>query len=150
MKSPGNALQVLLVEADPTRESPIGQAIQTCGVNVVVHRVCTLAEALNYLDATGEYTDRSRFPAPSLLFIDLVLPDGSGLELLHWTVRQTGKPRIPAVIVSDSRETVDLERARKLGAHSILIKPIPAEELTSILETVDRYWSRQRHKPPEK
>jgi CheY-like chemotaxis protein len=44
------------------------------------------------------------------------------------------------IILTSSRESVDLERAYDLGANSYLVKPARPEALRQMVEQIDAYW----------
>ena len=48
-------------------------------------------EAIAYLAGTGKYRDRSRYPIPTLMLLDLHLPRVDGFEVLRW-IRSTPPP----------------------------------------------------------
>src|SRR5688500_20151783 len=58
-------------------------------------------EAILYLKGVGIYSDRAHYPVPSLIIIDLSLPDGSGLAVLGWIRRQAEFDQVPAIILVD-------------------------------------------------
>ncbi len=58
---------------------------------------------------------------PTVMIVDLGLPDGSGLELIDDLSRSD--PRIPAILAT-SGDAEALERARLIGADGVLPKPL--------------------------
>lgn len=89
-------------------------------------------EALDYLSGQGPFADRSKYPLPRLLFLDLKLPYKHGFEVLAWMRAQTALATIPVVILTSSSETRDVEQARELGAQSFLVKPPYPDDLRSL------------------
>lgn len=73
------------------------------------------------------------FP-PDLMLVDVFLPDGDGIELVH----RTG---IDAIVLSAADEAVTVRRAMRAGALGYLLKPFQRAQL---LDRLDRY-SRYRH-----
>jgi CheY-like chemotaxis protein len=80
-------------------------------------------EAKDYLEGTGPYADRQRYPLPRLMLLDLKLPYLSGLELLQWLRTQPELGEIIVIVLTSSQTAVDLNRAFQLGANSVLEKP---------------------------
>ncbi|MGH9522168.1 MAG: response regulator, partial [Terriglobales bacterium] len=61
---------------------------------------------------------------PNLLLLDIKLPRRSGLEVLEWLRNRTDTlRRLPVVMLTSSRHSVDVNRAYELGANSYLAKP---------------------------
>jgi CheY-like chemotaxis protein len=139
-------LKVILVEHDPDPERALEKSIASARVPSVVERASGLRELIARLSGEGPFANRQDYPLPSLILIDLKLSDGSALDLLTWLAKHSLKPRIPVVILTSSRERLDLARARKLGLHSSLVKPVQAEELSLVLEAVQLYWKSPRSK----
>jgi DNA-binding response OmpR family regulator len=64
-----------------------------------------------------------------LVITDLILPRGSGLELLR-TIRQ-GSPDLPVIIVTAFGDWHTYSRALELGAAAFISKPLKLAELTA-------------------
>jgi DNA-binding response OmpR family regulator len=75
-------------------------------------------------------TDRTRFPLPHMVFLDLKMPGLDGFEVLAW-MRQDQKLQLPVAVLTSSPEEIDRKRARELGADCYLIKPPTASMLLS-------------------
>jgi two-component system KDP operon response regulator KdpE len=83
----------------------------------------------------GEALDRVAVRPPEVLVLDLILPDGSGVEVCE-AVRSWSK--LPIVVLSavgDEREKV---RALDAGADDYLTKPFGTDELLARLRAVMR------------
>jgi two-component system, OmpR family, KDP operon response regulator KdpE len=72
---------------------------------------------------------------PDLMVLDLVLPDGSGVEVCEEVRRWSALPIIVVSAVGDEREKV---RALDAGADDYITKPFGAEELTARLRALLR------------
>ena len=79
-------------------------------------------------------------PRPIVILLDLKLPRRTGFEVLEWIKRQEVLRRVPVIILTSSRENIDLERAYDLGANSYLVKPARPDELLHMVEQIDAYW----------
>jgi CheY-like chemotaxis protein len=97
-------------------------------------------EALAYLRAEGPYTDRNQFPFPSLLLLDLKMPQKNGLEVLKIVRADADLKRLTVVIFTSSNQARDIDLALGLGANSYLVKPSDPRALASLLHRVEDYW----------
>jgi CheY-like chemotaxis protein len=97
-------------------------------------------EAIDYLEGCGQYCDRSAFPLPSLILLDLKMPRRTGFEVVEWVRAQGGLKRMPIVVLTDSANTDDVNRAYDLGINSYLIKPLELEEIARLVRAFVEYW----------
>lgn len=81
-------------------------------------------EAIKYLQGQGKYNNRSLFPLPVLILLDLSLPGKNGFEILEWRKNQQKIRQIPIVVMAKSKNISDIIQAYNLGANAYLIKPI--------------------------
>ncbi|MCY1276558.1 Transcriptional regulatory protein CpxR [compost metagenome] len=80
--------------------------------------------------------------APSAVVLDVMLPDGSGLELLKQL--RSDHPELPVLMLSARGEPLDRILGLELGADDYLAKPCDPRELTARLRAVLR-----RSQPPQ-
>ncbi|MDR0769807.1 MAG: response regulator transcription factor [Burkholderiales bacterium] len=73
---------------------------------------------------------------PSALILDVMLPDGSGLDLLR-TLRES-YPSLPVLMLSARGEPLDRVLGLELGADDYLAKPCDPRELTARLRALLR------------
>lgn len=59
---------------------------------------------------------------PDLVLLDMMLPKMNGFAVLEKLNKEKILPGLPVVVISNSGETIELERAKKLGARDHLIK----------------------------
>ena len=97
-------------------------------------------QALHYLSKTGLYTNREEHPLPDLVVLDLKMPLMDGFEVLAWMQAKPELKGIPAIILSGSAESTDVEAAQKLGAQEYLVKPKDWDELINFARKLhERY-----------
>src|SRR5258706_15066899 len=72
-------------------------------------------ELVAYLNGTGEYADRERYPLPDMLLLDLMMPRKNGFEVLEWLQTQPFQDMI-VVVLSGSEQSEDVNKAMELGA----------------------------------
>lgn len=93
-------------------------------------------EASDYLFGEGVYADRTRYPLPFMVLLDLKLPFMSGLELLEALRANPALADLCVVVLTSSAEERDVNRAHELGAYAYLVKPPSAQTLAQVMAAV--------------
>lgn len=88
----------------------------------------------NTARSLAEATEAIKVSPPDLMLVDVFLPDGDGIELVHHS-------GIDAFILSAADEAATVRRAMRAGALGYLVKPF---QRATLLERLDRY-ARYRH-----
>lgn len=128
---------ILLVEDNDDDVFAMRRALKKGSICNPLHVVTDGQQALDYLSGHGKFADRTQYPLPFLVFLDLKLPYVHGFEVLEWMRTQRDLSSIAVVVLTSSAENRDHERAFALGARSYLIKPPTAEILNDVLRTLD-------------
>lgn len=131
---------ILLVEDDPDDVVLISRALRNAKIANPVHEVADGDEAIAYLSGADRFADRNSHPLPVLVLLDLKLPRRDGFEVLRWIRAQPGLRRLPVVVLTSSRETVDVNRAYDEGANAYLVKPVTFDALLELVRGVDAFW----------
>jgi DNA-binding response OmpR family regulator len=76
-----------------------------------------------------------RGPAPDLLFLDLSMPEVSGLEILQFIRSRITWKKMPILIMSSDSEDTRVEQTMRMGADGYVFKPVNLEELESAIRT---------------
>jgi DNA-binding response OmpR family regulator len=87
-------------------------------------------------ETVAEARERLSRSAPDGIVLDIMLPDGNGLDLLR-ELREAGN-KVPVIMLTAWGEPPDVARGLKLGANDYLPKPLAYEELLARLETMFR------------
>ena len=115
-------------------------ALQGAGVTNAVLVVETGADAIDYLSGANAYHDRSKYPLPGVVFLDLNLPLVSGHEVLSWICGQRHLEGVVVVVLTSSSEPSDLRRSYSLGANSYLVKPLTPRQLVDLAKAFQWPW----------
>lgn len=75
---------------------------------------------------------------PSVIFVDIELPDLSGYDLARLLHRHPQLQNARLIALTDSREHPAREEAREAGFERYLVKPVSAAALQEVLETRSR------------
>ena len=71
-----------------------------------------------------------------ILITDIEMPNGNGIELIRWL--RENQPDVKAVFYTGHAEFAYAQEALRLGVEDYLLKPIPYEELESIIECIEK------------
>lgn len=142
-----NDYGILLVEDDSNDILFVQRAFRQANLTNPIRVVKDGDEAISYLSGEYQYVNRDLYPLPALILLDLKLPRRSGLEVLEWIRQQLHLKRIPIVVLTSSRESLDVDKAYDIGANSYLVKPVKFERLTQMIETLDAYWLKLNQYP---
>jgi CheY-like chemotaxis protein len=123
---------LLLVEDNPDDIFLMRRALTKSGLELSLQIVTDGKQALEYFRGIGLYEDRSRYPRPAWVFLDLKLPYLNGFEVLEWLRRDPENKDLDVVILTSSPEERDKEIAEKLGARAYLVKPPTVQSLLSV------------------
>jgi CheY-like chemotaxis protein len=120
---------ILLVEDDPNQVLFLERALGKVKITNPLRVAKNGEQAVLYL------ADRSHEP-PSLILLDLKVPRIRGMKVLEWLRGQPDLRETPVVVITTSIEPDDRRRADELGVLAYLCKPVYAEGLLELMETV--------------
>lgn len=144
---PASRPTILHVEDDPNDVLLISRAFRKAEVAAQIQVVNDGEQAVHYLSGNDSFAQREQFPVPSLVLLDLKLPRKSGIEVLEWIRAQPGLKRIPVVMLTSSKQPLDINRAYDLGVNAYLVKPVNFDALIEMVKTLDSFWLRVNERP---
>jgi CheY-like chemotaxis protein len=97
-------------------------------------------DAVDYLYADVPYTNRSAYPFPDLLLLDLHMPVMDGFEVLAGLKGRSQFRCLPIVVLSSVDDPLIIQEALKLGATDFLIKPITTAEWVEVAQKLHGRW----------
>jgi CheY-like chemotaxis protein len=124
------------------------RAFAKAGVINPVFEAKSGREAIAYLSGEGVFADRTKYPLPSILLLDLHMPGTDGFGVLQWLRDKYTVGSMLVVVLSRLDEIKNINRAYALGANSFLTKPGNAEEVDSLIKSFHDYWI-VRNKSPQ-
>ncbi|MDE3224772.1 MAG: response regulator [Nitrospirota bacterium] len=114
--------------------------------NEVVH-VRDRVQALDYLYRRGAFAMRE--PGhPAVVLLDLKMPKVDGLEVLRTMKTDEQLKRIPVVMLTSSREEIDLLRSYQLGVNAYVVKPVGFQPFVQAVKDVGAFWAIVNEPPP--
>ncbi len=132
--------EILLVEDNPTDAELTMRALKRKNLINKLVWVKDGAEALDFLFAKGEYSNRNMDNLPKLILLDLRMPKVDGLEVLHRIKEDDRTKRIPVVVLTSSKEDRDIVESYKLGVNSYVSKPVEFDEFIDAVSAMGFYW----------
>lgn len=109
--------KILLIEDEPDIRKTLEYNISREGYDVI--STSSLTEARDHLNSISF----------SLVLLDLMLPDGSGLDLCREVKSDSEKMHIPIIILTAKDDEVDKVVGFELGADDYVTKPFSVREL---------------------
>ena len=139
---------IMLVEDNPDDEELTIRALKKANIlnQVVVAR--DGVEALDYLFGTGTHAGRDTRVMPMLVLLDLRMPKIDGLEVLRRMREDERTKLINVVVLTSSKEEVDIVRSYDLAANSYIRKPVDFDQFTEAVKHVGLYWLVLNEPPP--
>jgi len=141
---------MLLVEDDPAEIVRVQEALAQANLVNPLRIVNDGRKAIAYLSGQGEYADRTSHPFPSLVLLDLTLPETSGLEVLAWIRSQQSLKTLPVILLtSPGSDHGDSRPSETDGEISCLAKPVDCERLLEKMKSIGMYWMILDNSRPE-
>ncbi|GAB2546805.1 response regulator [Spirosoma aerophilum] len=122
---------ILIVEDDPDYAYLIEEALKICRPSPTIHVLQSGTDLLTWL-ATGQ--------RPSVIFLDLNMPQVNGFEVLK--ILKTVQPykTIPVVMLSVSERRDDIVKCYEMGVNAYITKPMTFSQLLPRMEVFSHYW----------
>lgn len=131
---------ILLIEDSQEDVFFMQRALKKTGVTNPLQVVDDGQKAMEYLEGSGIYADRSVYPLPSLILLDLKIPFVKGLDVLKWIRSRAELAGIIVIVFTSSALDKDIADAYSLGANSYSIKPPSSDKLINFAKALQEYW----------
>jgi CheY-like chemotaxis protein len=140
--------RILLVEDDP---KDIELTLAALGEHNLANEVAVVrdgVEALDYLCRRGAFARRP--PGnPIVIMLDLKMPRMDGVQVLRQLKADEQLSLIPIVVLTSSRESLDLEACYQLGVNAYVVKPVRFVEFVDAVKEIGVFWVLVNQPPPE-
>jgi CheY-like chemotaxis protein len=147
-----NETAILLLENEENDVFFFRRALNALGYEGKLQVLPNIAEAHAYIEGTGQFGDRSRYPLPDLIVSDSNLDDGTGVEFFHWLHARSTSARIPFVLFTSAAPPAVGVALVNAGATAFITKSIIFDDtkksVEDILEFLPSSNSAEKEKQP--
>jgi two-component system response regulator len=133
-------VEILLVEDNPTDAELTIRALKKRNMGNKLVWVKDGAEALEFIFATGAYSERQVEDGPKVIMLDLRLPKVDGMEVLRRIKNDERTRTIPVVVLTSSKEDRDVAECYQLGVNSYISKPVEFDDFAKTVSELGFYW----------
>jgi CheY-like chemotaxis protein len=131
---------ILLVEDSDDDVFLMQRALKTAGFSGGVQVVSDGQAAIDYFAGNHAFADRSQFPVPDVVLLDLKLPQVPGLDVLAAIRAHRELGTTPVVVLTSSRQKSDILAAYERGASAFIVKPTSSEQRAEFVKHLVGFW----------
>lgn len=136
-----NCIEILLVEDNPLDEELAFHALHKSKLINPIHVVRDGVEALDFIFAREQFSNRQIDHPPKVVLLDLKLPKLDGLEVLRQIKEDPRTRSIPVVMLTSSQLEQDIIKSYELGVNSFITKPINYHQFSETIVQIGSYWT---------
>jgi CheY-like chemotaxis protein len=133
-------VELLLVEDNPQDLELTLRALKKANLANSIKIARDGTEALVFLFGSAGHMERRIENGPNIILLDLKLPKVDGLEVLKRIKADPRTQSIPVVVLTSSKEQIDVLESYKLGANSYIVKPVDFEGFATAVRDLGFYW----------
>ena len=124
------AVTIVMIEDDEGHARLIERNIRRAGITNEIRHFADGGTALEFLfnDKKGPVLN-----GPSLILLDLNLPDMSGTSILEKIKSEPGLKRTPVVVLTTTDDKVEIQRCYDLGCNVYITKPVNYESFADAI-----------------
>jgi CheY-like chemotaxis protein len=136
-----SSITILLADDDEDDRLLAADALKRSRLINDVRFVVDGEDLMHYLRGHGAYAPGGTpAPRPGLILLDLNMPKKDGREALSEIKSDPELRRIPVVVLTTSKADEDIVRTYDLGVNSFVSKPVTFDGLSTVMQTLARYW----------
>jgi two-component system, response regulator len=132
--------EIIVVEDSPYDAEMIVDALKLKGLAKKVMVLEDGSLVLDYIFSKGRFKNNESKPNPKLILLDLKMPKVNGIEALKQLKSNPETQHIPVVVLTSSKEEIDIKTAYTFGANSYIVKPVDFEGFEEAVGEVGLYW----------
>ncbi|MBA7715062.1 Response regulator rcp1 [subsurface metagenome] len=122
-------LNILLIEDEPEHRTITRLVLEDRLGPFRLMEVEDGLDGMKYMQGRGKYRNRSKYPLPDIILLDIRMPKVDGFEFMEEISGNRLMEQIPVIIISTSTQEQEISRAFSLGAYAYITKPINFDKL---------------------
>jgi len=126
-------VNIVLVEDDPGHAKLIEKNIRRAGVNNDIVHFPNGTAALDHLMHIGR--------SPTLVLLDLNLPDMSGTHILERLKSNADTKHVPVVILTTTDDKTEIQKCYDLGCNVYITKPVDYDAFAAAIRQLGLFLS---------
>jgi len=142
--------KIILVEDSPDDADLTVMSLREAGLLNEVVVLEDGAQAVEYLFCKGRHANRDAAEIPALVLLDIKLPLLNGIEVLRQMRANSQTKLLPVVVLTTSKEDIDLVRAYENGANAYVRKPVNFLDFGEAVRKLGMFWLLLNEPPPPK
>jgi len=127
------AVTIVLIEDDPGHARLIEKNIRRAGVNNEIRHFENGTAGLEHLLDNGH--------APTLVLLDLNLPDMSGTQILEKLKSNDGTKHVPVIVLTTTDDKVEIQKCYDLGCNVYITKPVDYDAFATAIRQLGLFLS---------
>lgn len=135
-----NEIEILIVEDNPNDAEMALRALKKNNLTNKVLIVGDGEEALEFVFAKGKFSGSEEAHRPKIILLDLKLPKIDGLEVLEAIKNNPNTQAIPIIVLTSSKEEMDMVESYRLGVNSYIVKPVDFDKFVDAVRDLGLYW----------
>lgn len=133
-------IPLLVVEDNKSDFEAIQRGLDRCGLRNPFYHCGHGDAAIDWLAGEGDYADRTRYPLPGIMLLDLNLPGSDGIDVLERVKSDDGLKAITVIVLTSSESVADVRQCYEHGVNSYVSKPVDVYQLYQALAMIKGYW----------
>ena len=138
---------ILLADDNPDDCELIKEAWEESPVGDRLRLVNNGTELWNYLCRQGPFSPPESSPRPSVILLDLNMPQMTGTEVLTEIKQDPGLACIPIVVLTTSKAPKDIVQTAGLGVNGYMQKPNTYAGYLQIFSNIRAHWGEILDRP---
>jgi len=131
---------ILIADDDQNDALILVETLKAAGVKNELRWAVDGEDVIAYFNGEKEFADRAKHPLPTILLLDLKMPQVGGFEVLEWLRHAKPTNDVLIIILSGHGALGDIKKGYDLGARSFLVKPCRLDDIQDLVRAYSPYW----------